>query len=294
MRLRPREHRRSAAIPCVFALMAFSGMAVFADSPPSTTDIGNQLYTLKEQAGTLQARNEQILAALDQLKQTLASRPAAPNAPPAPTYVPTAPSGPPDLKAAAAALHAPDALNLNGMPAEGDTSSPVAILEYTDFEDPDAGDFARDVFKKIEKEYVDTGKVRYVHQDFTQPWHLNATVAARAARCSGDQGKFWEMRRSLFANQDALGAEAAIARAKKLGENTDIFKQCVDGGQYTNDVVNSTLLGQHFGVTLAPTLFIGSYDKGTNSMQIRKTEVGAQTYETIKADIDAQLAGAHR
>jgi protein-disulfide isomerase len=264
-----------------------------AAASPTNGEIANEIYTLKEQAAGLQARNQEILKTLDQLRQSLQAKLPA-DAPPAPTFIPTAPSGPPDLKAAAAALHPPDALNLDGMPAEGDPNAAVAILEYTDFEDPDAGAYAQGAFAQIEKNYVKTGKVRYIHQDFTQPWHPNATVAARAARCSGQQGKFWEMRDSLFSNQDALGQEADIARAQTLGENVDNFRECLQGNRFSTEVINSVMLGQRFGVTLAPTLFIGSYDKATNSMQIRKTEVGAQSYDTVKADIDAQLAAARK
>ena len=101
------------------------------------------------------------------------------------------------------------------------------------------------------------------------------------------------MRRSLFANQDALGAEAAIDRADKLGEKMDDFKQCILGRGFTTEVIDSVMTGQRFGVTLAPTFFIGTYDKATISMQIHKTEVGAVSFETIKADIDSQIDSPH-
>ena len=268
-----------------------AGMPARADDPVTTQSLSDEIYTLKEQAATLQARNQQILAALDQLKTTLQSK--LPNAAPTIINTPTAPTGPPDLKAAAAKLTAPDALNLDGMPAEGDAAAPVAVLEYTDFEDSEAGEFARHAFRDVEKNYVKSGKVRYVHEDMTLPWHPNATIAARAARCSGDQGKFWEMRASLFGNQDALGSDSAIARAQKLGEKMDDFKQCILGRGFMTEVIDSVTTGQRFGVSLTPTFFIGSYDKATNSMQIHKTEVGAVSFDTIKADIEAQLTAAH-
>lgn len=301
---RPRTGIAGVAVLTALTCGLGAGAARAAD--PSNADLSAQILTLKQQAASLQAENDGILKTIAELKQTLQAKaaPSAPGAqgiggpgspaPPPPVYIPTAPSGPPDLKAAAAALHAPDALNLDGMPAEGDKNARVAILEYTDFEDDDSGDYARGAFAEIEKHYIATGKVRYIHQDFTQPWDANAIVAAQAARCSGDQGKYWEMRRSLFGNQDALGEEAAIDRAETLGENVDDFKQCLRSGRFAADVTNSNALGQHFGVTIVPTLFIGSYDPATNSMQIRKTEVGSQSYATLKADIDAQLAAAHK
>jgi len=94
-----------------------SGVPARADDAPATPQsLSDEIYTLKEQAAGLQAMNQKILASLDELKKTLASKLPS-NAAPVVVNTPTAPTGPPDLKAAAAKLQAPDALNLDGGPS---------------------------------------------------------------------------------------------------------------------------------------------------------------------------------
>ncbi len=57
---------------------------------------------------------------------------------------------------------------------------------------------------QIEKEYIETGKMKHVFMNFPLPMHGEAMKASEAALCAGDQGKLEEMHETLFANQKAL------------------------------------------------------------------------------------------
>ncbi|MCH7923672.1 MAG: thioredoxin domain-containing protein, partial [Nitrospinae bacterium] len=81
---------------------------------------------------------------------------------------------------------------------------------------------------KIEKEYIETGKVKYVFRDFPiKQLHPNAFKAAEAANCSAEQGKYWEMHARLFANQRALGPEDLSGHAEALGLDLSKFQPCL-------------------------------------------------------------------
>ncbi len=84
---------------------------------------------------------------------------------------------------------------------------------------------------QIEKEYIETGKMKHVFMDFPLPMHREAMKASEAALCAGDQGKFGEMHETLFANQKALSPEALLTYAETLGLDTTQFKECLDGGK---------------------------------------------------------------
>ncbi len=56
--------------------------------------------------------------------------------------------------------------------------------------------------------------------DYPLPFHAHAIDAAKAARCANEQGKFWQYRDSLFANQSKLAPADLKATAKTLGMNT--------------------------------------------------------------------------
>jgi protein-disulfide isomerase len=86
----------------------------------------------------------------------------------------------------------------------GAASAPVWLIEISDFQCPYCKRWHDEVFAIIDKEYVQTGKVRlaYLNYPLTSV-HANARAASEAAMCASVQGKFWELHESLFATQPA-------------------------------------------------------------------------------------------
>jgi protein-disulfide isomerase len=141
---------------------------------------------------------------------------------------------------------------------------------------------------QIEKEYIQTGKVRYVQRDFPiESIHKDAFKAAEAARCAGDQGKYWEMHDRLFANQQALGLKDLPQHAEALGLDASRFQQCVESGKYASAVRKDLADGQAAGVTGTPTFFLGLSDPNSSTVKVLRTLIGAQSYGTFKEAIDS-------
>src|SRR4051794_7424651 len=110
----------------------------------------------------------------------------------------------------------PPAISIQGAPARGSADAKVVVIEYSDFQCPYCGKFARETFANVEQKYIAPGRVRYVFRNFPlDESHPKAFKAADAAECANQQGKFWEMHAQLFANQQALdpGDLASHARA---------------------------------------------------------------------------------
>lgn len=82
----------------------------------------------------------------------------------------------------------------------GERTAPVVMVDFSDFGCPYCGEFARETYPTLEREYVRTGKVFYKHVPFVAGFP-NGQHAARAAECAADQGKFWPMHDSLYAHQ---------------------------------------------------------------------------------------------
>lgn len=71
---------------------------------------------------------------------------------------------------------------------------------------------------------MDSGKLRYAYRDFPSAGlHPYATKAAQAARCAGEQGKYWPMHDRLFANQKGPQAEKLPAHAEAIGLDVTSF-----------------------------------------------------------------------
>jgi len=161
---------------------------------------------------------------------------------------------------------------------KGDVNAPVTIIEFSDFECPFCGKYVMETYPQIVKEYIETGKVRYVFRDFPLDFHANAQKAAEAAECAGEQGMYWEMHDYLFANQDYLGISYLKGYAKDLKLDTDKFNECLDSGAMEEEVLADLLEGQSYGVSGTPGFFING-----------KMISGAQPYEVFVQEIEAAL-----
>lgn len=143
---------------------------------------------------------------------------------------------------------------------------------------------------QIEKDYINTGKMKHVFMDFPLPMHSNAMKAAEAAQCAGDQGKFWEMHERIFENQQALRPEDLVKTAESLGMDASKFKACLDSGKHAEQIKKDMAEGQKAGVTGTPAFLLG-YSEANGKVKAVKKIVGAQPYASFKAAIDELLAG---
>ncbi len=142
---------------------------------------------------------------------------------------------------------------------------------------------------QIEKEYIETGKMKHVFMDFPLPMHREAMKASEAALCAGDQGKFGEMHETLFANQKALSPEALLTYAETLGLDTTQFKGCLDGGKQAARIKTDMAEGQKAGITGTPAFLFGFIEADGKVKETKKLS-GAGPYANFKATIDEMLS----
>src|SRR5262249_37152427 len=106
--------------------------------------------------------------------------------------------------------------------------------------------------------YVDSGKVRYVFRDFPiDGFHPLARKAAEAARCAGDQGKYWEMHDLLFQSQEALAPEELPRHASRLGLDAAAFDACLTNGKHSGAVQQIFTDRTAIGVLGRPSFVLG-------------------------------------
>ncbi len=164
---------------------------------------------------------------------------------------------------------------------KGKKDAPVTIIEFSEYQCPFCKRFVDGAYAQILKEYVDTGKVKYVFRDFPLGFHDQAKPAAEAAECAGDQGKYWEYHDLLFKNQASLSAANYKKWAKDLGLDTTKFNTCVDTNKHKAEVEKDFADGQKAGVSGTPAFFING-----------KMISGAQPYSVFKQEIEAALKAA--
>lgn len=191
---------------------------------------------------------------------------------------------------------APDAIpgavvSVDGDAFHGKRDAQVTILEFSDYQCVFCSRHSHDTFPQIDREYIQTGRVRYVVRDFPiESIHPQAFKAHEAAHCAGEQGKRWEMHQKLFSNQRAMSASDLAAHAQSLGLEMAGFQKCLANGPYAAKIRRSLEEGQRLGVRATPTFVVGLTESNGLTVKAMRRIVGAQPYSAFKAAIDELLS----
>ena len=144
-------------------------------------------------------------------------------------------------------------VDLTAAPMQGPSEAPVTIVEISDFQCP----FCRRVqgtLGELQQKYGD--QVRWSFKDLPLvSIHPDAQRAAEAARCAGDQGKFWEYRQAMFATSN-INSDLHPKTADELGLNRDSFDECLDSQKYAEAVESDSAEAQSLGISGTPAFLI--------------------------------------
>ena len=163
----------------------------------------------------------------------------------------------------------------------GNPRAKVMIVEFSDFQCPYCGQ-VQNTLKTVLAKYQDSVALAFRDMPVTQI-HPLAMGAAEAARCAGEEGKFWEYHDLLFADQNGLDKTGLAAKAAKLRLDSKQFDSCLAAEKYKEQIQQDTQEGMRAGVSGTPGFFI-------NGVFLS----GAQPEERFEKLIQEQLASAAR
>ncbi len=171
----------------------------------------------------------------------------------------------------------------------GETDAPVTIVEFSDYQCPFCRRYSLTVFPVLKREYIDTGKVRYVFRDFPLTGiHQQAEKAHESAHCAGEFNKYWEMHDVLFEKQNDLMLPSLKQYAAELGLDSTTFEECLDSGKYQVAIQKDVEDGGAAGIRGTPSFFVGKSGSGDS---ITGTIIrGAQPLAKFQTIIDQLLS----
>lgn len=169
-----------------------------------------------------------------------------------------------------------DYLTVPAASVKGPKDAPITIVEFSDFQCPFCAK-AQAVLQQVLEAYPH--EVKLVYRHFPLDRHPQAKLAAEAAECAAEQGKFWEYHGRLFANASQLSSDKLRRLAEELRLDMRAFAACLGSGKPGARVAEDVADGKDAGVTGTPTFFING----------RLVE-GAQPFGTFKRIIDQELA----
>jgi uncharacterized membrane protein/predicted DsbA family dithiol-disulfide isomerase len=145
---------------------------------------------------------------------------------------------------------------------KGSTDAPVAIVEFSDFQCP----FCVQAFHDLRELLRTRPEVSVVFRHFPldascnagvrRSLHPDACLAACAAECAGQQGRFWEYHDVLFENHENLQRESLFRYAREIRLDIPTFRTCLDDPATRARVGEDIAAGTRVGVSSTPTLFI--------------------------------------
>ena len=164
-----------------------------------------------------------------------------------------------------------------GERALGKAAAPVTVIEYVSLTCPHCANFEKTLFPRLKKEFIDTGKVRYIVREF--PIGRTAGTAAIVARCAPEDKYFFLQNQFLTRQPEWVSQEvrpdAIYAVAKASGMTRETFDKCLSNQTIIDGLTEVKQRGRQFGVVGTPTFFING----------RKAQ-GAVTFDEIKAMIE--------
>lgn len=195
------------------------------------------------------------------------------------------------MPGAPAAQAKPESLTIKGggIYVLGKSDAPLTLVEFTDYECPFCKRFYETTFQTLKKNYIETGKLKFISRNMPLPMHTHALKAAQASICAGEQGKFWEMKDLLFRNQNRLEVEALTGYAKDISLNAENFKTCMADDVRLKAISDEASYINSLGVNGTPSFVLGK--SVGDSVEGRKI-VGAQPLEVFEGAIN-ELLGAH-
>ena len=175
-------------------------------------------------------------------------------------------------------------LGIADRPGIGPKNAGVILVEFGDFQCPYCRRHLLGPAQQIHEKLVTTGRLRYVFLDFPmEAKHPLARQAAVAAHCAEEQGKYWEMRNTLYSNQKALHEVFLTEHATTAGLDEAAFTTCLNSGDHDAAIREDKTVGESLGIRGTPTFFLG-INQGDAITLIRRIQ-GAQPYEVFEREI---------
>jgi protein-disulfide isomerase len=173
----------------------------------------------------------------------------------------------------------------------GASDAPVTLVEFTDYQCPFCNKFHMNTFPELKKQFLDTSLVRFVSRDLPLEFHKNAFEAARAARCAGEQGRYWEVRDWLSSHPDTLTNEAILNAATQAGVDGHLLQACLESERHREDIRRDVAEANAIGITGTPGFVIG---RTTNGVLEGVKILGAQPYGTFESRIKQLLSAGEK
>jgi protein-disulfide isomerase len=167
-------------------------------------------------------------------------------------------------------------------PFKGKADAKLTLVEFSDYECPFCARHFTRTMPQLEKEYIATGKVKYVLMDFPiESIHRKAFKAHEAALCA--------VHDRIFNNRKAMAPQDLVKHAETVGLDMGKFRECFESDKHASEIRQDIAEGRKAGVRGTPTFFVGVTDPKSSKVKLVRLIRGAQSFSTFKSVMDGLL-----
>lgn len=144
----------------------------------------------------------------------------------------------------------------------GEEDAPVTVVEFSDYGCAYCRGFTLETFPQVYAEFIEAGRVRWVHVPFVLGKFANSDAASVAASCAAEQGdgRFWTMHMALFRGQREWrsGDPVPVFRhyLEEAGGDVAAFTACWEESRPRAKLDRAEQMAAAAGVSATPTFFI--------------------------------------
>ena len=167
----------------------------------------------------------------------------------------------------------------------GAADAPVTLVEYASYTCPHCAQFHDTVFKDLKKDYIDTGKVKFVFREVYSD--RSGLWAAMVARCGGET-RYFGISSMLFDRQKEWAASddpaAVVENLKKIGRTAGMDDATIEACMKNAPMAEAMLARFQENMETDKV-------EGTPTLIIDGVSHSNMSYEDLKVILDGKLAG---
>ena len=166
----------------------------------------------------------------------------------------------------------------------GNADAKVTIVEYGSYTCPHCAAFHAEVFKDLKRDYIDTGKVKFILREVY--FDRYGLWAAMMARCGGET-RYFGISGMLFEGQKEWSASddptTVVNNLRRIGKTAGMDDATLDACMQDSNMAQAMLNTWEANAKTDQV-------EGTPTLIINGVKSGNMSYDELKALIDAELA----
>jgi len=143
----------------------------------------------------------------------------------------------------------------------GNVNAPITIIEYASMSCSHCANFHNNTLPDLKKEYIDTGKVRYVFRDF--PYNYPALLGSMVMRCIPSEVRYdymnalYKLQNRWVVRENAITRQELYKIMQTGGMTKENFDTCLSNVDLENKILQEVIAAQsEFNIQSTPSFLI--------------------------------------